>query len=257
MTDAVAEGQAAVARDLLRRAERVVVLTGAGISTESGIPDYRGPNGVWTKDPDAEKLSDIRYFISDARIRAKAWQRRLEMASWDIEPNDGHRALVHLERSGRLSLLVTQNVDGLHQRAGSSPDRIVEVHGTVHESICLDCGDRGPMEPVLERVREGDTDPACDVCGGMLKSATISFGQALVEDDVRRSQDASEACDLFIAIGTSLQVYPVAYLPEIALRSGADLVIVNAEPTPFDGLAAAVLRGRIGDVLPPLVSAVS
>jgi NAD-dependent deacetylase len=238
----------------LRRARRVVALTGAGISTESGIPDFRGPQGVWTRDPKAEAKADIRFYVADAKVRRQSWQTRLSHPARDAQPNAGHRALAELDRQGRLLLLITQNIDGLHLAAGSSPERTVEIHGTMREYVCLDCGSRGPMTDALDRVRAGEVDPACLGCGGILKSATISFGQSLVPADLARAEAAAAACDLFLAIGTSLTVYPVAWLPERALRSGARLVIINAEATPLDGRAHAVLRGQIGEILPDLVA---
>jgi NAD-dependent deacetylase len=176
--------------------------------------------------------------------------------AWTAQPNAGHLALAELERRGRLDTLVTQNIDGLHQRAGSSPDRVVEIHGTVREVVCMACGERAPMERALDRVRAGEADPPCRSCGGILKSATVSFGQSLVPEDLRRAEKAARNCDLFLALGTTLTVYPVAYLPEMALEAGARLVIANAQPTPFDGEAAAVLRGSLGEVLPRLVALV-
>ena len=238
------------------RAERIVVLSGAGVSTESGIPDFRGPNGVWTRDPRAERLSNIGYYIADPAIRRESWQRRLEHPAWNARPNAAHLALADLDRIGRLALLVTQNIDGLHLVAGSSPDRVVEIHGSIRDSVCLTCGDRQPMSDTLERVRAGDPDPACLACGGILKSATVSFGQNLDPELLARSEEAAANCDLFLAVGTSLTVYPVARLPQIAVDAGARLVIVNAEPTPFDGLADAVLRGRAGDILATVVGPV-
>jgi NAD-dependent deacetylase len=240
----------------LAEAGSVVVLTGAGISTESGIPDFRGPDGVWTRDPRAERLSNIGYYLADPVIRREAWERRLEHPAWTASPNAGHRALVDLERAGRLSLLVTQNIDGLHLAAGSDPHRLIEIHGTIREAVCLACGVRVPMRQALDRVRAGEADPPCHACGGILKSATISFGQNLDRGLLRRAEDAAAACDLFLAVGTSLTVYPVARLPEIARDAGARLVIVNAEPTPLDRLAHEVIRGQAGDVLPSLVAAV-
>ena len=237
----------------LREARHAVALTGAGISTESGIPDFRGPQGVWTKDPKAEARADIRYYVSDPNVRRAAWQTRLDHPARGAQPNSGHRALAELERQGRLATLVTQNIDGLHLAAGSSPARTMEIHGTIREYACLECGARGPMADALDRVRAGDPDPACLDCGGILKSATISFGQSLVAADLERAERAAAESDLFLAIGTSLTVYPVAWLPERALSSGARLVIINAEPTPLDDRAHAVLRGRIGEILPGLV----
>ena len=237
----------------IRQARHAVALTGAGISTESGIPDFRGPQGVWTRDPKAEAKADIRFYVSDPSVRRAAWQTRLEHPARGARPNAGHRALAELERQARLATLITQNIDGLHLAAGSSPVRTIEIHGTIREYACLDCGARGPMADALDRVRAGDPDPACLDCGGVLKSATISFGQSLVAADLERAERAAAESDLFLAIGTSLTVYPVAWLPERALSSGARLVIVNAEPTPLDDRAHAVLRGQIGEILPALV----
>jgi NAD-dependent deacetylase len=240
-------------RELVAEAAAVTVLTGAGISTESGIPDFRGPNGVWTRDPAAERLSSYQDYVSDPEVRRRAWQSRKEHAAWTAEPNAGHRALVDLERSGRLLALLTQNVDGLHQRAGSSPEKVVELHGTIWWVVCLSCGVRTPMADQLARVSDEDPDPPCTVCGGILKSATISFGQALDEDVVARAVAAATACDVFLAIGSSLTVHPAAGLCEVAVDAGARLVVVNADPTPYDDLADVVLPGRIGEILPTVV----
>ena len=240
----------------MREARSVVVLTGAGISTESGIPDFRGPQGVWTKDPMAEKLSNLHYYMTDPEVRVASWQARLVHPAWTAKPNAGHLALAELERKGHLEALVTQNVDGLHQMAGSSPDRVIEIHGTVWEVVCMACGERAPMERALDRVRAGEADPPCRSCEGILKSATISFGQSLVAEDLTRAEKAAQDCDVFLALGTMLTVYPVAYLPQRALESRARLVIANAEPTPFDDQADAVLRGNLGEVLPRLVALV-
>jgi NAD-dependent deacetylase len=238
-------------------AERIVVLTGAGISTDSGIPDFRGPQGVWTKDPQAEKLSNIHYYQADPEIRRKSWQSRLAHPAWTARPNAGHAAIVELERRGKLHALITQNIDGLHQKAGNSPARVIEVHGTVHEVVCLSCGSRGPMHAALERVRAGESDPPCEECGGILKSDTISFGQALVPAVIDRAMQVSAEADLFISVGTSLQVYPVAGAVPAAKRAGARVVIVNAEPTPFDRIADAVLREAIGESLPRIAGLAS
>lgn len=241
-------------RDWVATAKRVVVLTGAGISTESGIADFRGPNGLWTRDPEAEKLSDIRYYLADADVRRKAWQKRLSNPAWTAEPNAGHHAIVELEQRGRLHALITQNIDGLHQKAGSSAERIIEVHGTMREVLCWDCGRRGPMPPVLDRVRAGELDPACAECGGILKSATILFGEGLSPGVMERALQVATEADLMIAVGSSLQVYPVAGVVPAAKAAGARLVILNAEPTPFDQLADAVLHHSIGTTLPRLVT---
>lgn len=243
------------ARRWVEESSRVVVLTGAGISTESGIPDFRGPQGVWTKDPKAEKLSNIHYYMSDPDVRKLAWQGRLVHPAWTAVPNVGHRALVELEHRGKLHALVTQNIDGLHQRAGNSPDRVVEVHGTVHDVVCMKCGSRGPMKHALARVQAGEEDPACLECGGILKSATISFGQPLIPEIIDRAMQAATEAEVFIAIGTSLQVYPVAGMVPLASDAGARIVVINAQPTPFDGIADAVISRPIGEVLPLICNA--
>jgi NAD-dependent deacetylase len=239
----------AAASRLVSASSRIVALTGAGISTESGIPDFRGPNGVWTRNPKAERMSNIHAYMSDPEVRKLSWQARLSHPAWHAEPNAGHRALVALERAGKLHALVTQNIDGLHQRAGSALETVIEVHGTMRDVMCMACEWRGPMQPVLDRVRSGEDDPACDRCGGVLKSATISFGQPLVPEVIERAMRAAQHADLLLAIGSSLQVYPVAGLVPVAKGSGARLVIVNAEPTPFDDLADVVIREPIGGVM--------
>ncbi|MCZ7566216.1 MAG: Sir2 family NAD-dependent protein deacetylase [Burkholderiales bacterium] len=246
---------AARVRDWIDAAARVVALTGAGISTDSGIPDFRGPQGVWTRNPAAERLSTLQHYLAEPDVRKAAWQGRLASPAWTARPNAGHRALVALERRGKLRALVTQNIDGLHQRAGSSPERVVEVHGTLHEVTCWGCGWRGPMQPTLERVRAGEADPSCERCGGILKSATISFGQALDPEVIARAMRSAEEADLLLAVGTSLQVYPVAGMVPLAKEAGARVVIVNAQPTPYDGIADAVLRAPIGELLPRVVGA--
>jgi len=244
------DGLVAAARRWIEESSRIVVLTGAGISTDSGIPDFRGPQGVWTKNPKAEQLSNIHYYMTDPEVRKLAWKSRVEHPAWLAVPNAAHAALVGLERRGTLLALVTQNIDGLHQRAGNSPDMVIEVHGTMHEVMCMQCGWRGPMQETLDRVRAGEDDPACLACGGILKSATISFGQALVAEVIDRAVRAAADADLFLAIGTSLQVYPIAGLLPLAKEAGARVIIANAEPTAMDHLADGVIRGPIGEVLP-------
>jgi NAD-dependent deacetylase len=241
------------AGSVLRSADWVTVLTGAGISTDSSIPDFRGPHGVWTRNPGAEKASSISYYLSDPEVRRQSWQHRLRSPAWTAQPNAGHRALVELEKQGRLVALVTQNIDELHQRAGNRPDRVVELHGTMHRYVCWVCGDQGEMSVVLDRVRAGDPDPACESCGGILKSATISFGQSLDRRTVLRAEAAALECDVFLAVGTTLGVYPAAGLVPLAHENGAEVVIINDQPTPYDPIAAAVVRGSISDVLPGLV----
>jgi NAD-dependent deacetylase len=248
------------AQALVAASQRIVALTGAGISTDSGIPDFRGPQGVWTKNPEAEKLSTLQAYVGDPEVRRRAWQSRVDSPTWTAEPNTGHQALVTLERRGVLDTLVTQNIDGLHQAAGSDPDRIVEIHGTMRFVACLTCGARTPMADILVRVRGGEADPMCAetssgvVCSGILKSATISFGQNLVVEDLVRSEEAARRCDLLLAVGSTLAVYPAAGLVPIAHRAGAGLIIVNGQPTEYDAMADVVVNGPIGDVLPTIVA---
>jgi NAD-dependent deacetylase len=253
MTDSGRDTVARV-RGWLREASRIVALTGAGISTESGIPDFRGPDGGWTKNPEAEKLATLQHYLGDPDVRRRAWRARIDSPALSATPNPGHRALVALEARGTLELLITQNVDGLHQAAGSDPARVVEIHGTSREVMCMACGERAPIERALARVRAGEEDPPCRSCGGILKSATISFGQNLVAEDLERADRAARSCDLLLAVGSTLGVYPIAGVVPVAKRAGARVVIVNGEPTEMDEIADAVLRGRIGEILPALVA---
>ncbi|MBP2337069.1 NAD-dependent deacetylase [Saccharothrix coeruleofusca] len=241
------------AREAMARARRITALTGAGVSTESGIPDFRGPEGAWTTDADAGRRSSLQDYLADPAVRRLAWRGRLHHPMWTAEPNAAHRALVDLERAGRLRALLTQNVDGLHQRAGSTS--VVELHGSLLGTVCLSCGATGTMRDALERVRAGEEEPDCPACGGILKSTAVSFGQRLDPDVLRAARAAALDCDLMLVAGTSLQVQPAAGLVELAARAGAAVVICNAEPTPCDGLAAAVVRGPVGGVLPELVAA--
>lgn len=240
-------------RAWIRDAKRIVVLTGAGISTESGIPDFRGPQGVWTRNPRAEKLSDIRYYMADPEVRKASWKSRLDHPAWTAKPNAGHRALAALESQGKLHALITQNIDELHQMAGNSRERVIEVHGTIRKVVCMACGALAPMQSALDRVRAGEADPPCPDCGGILKSATISFGQPLVPEVIDRAMRAAREADLFIAIGTTLQVYPIANAITVAHHAGARIVIINADATPFDDIADGVIREPIGTVLTVLV----
>ena len=241
------------ARGWLHDARAVVVLTGAGISTDSGIPDFRGPQGLWTKNPKAERTSHLSSYVSDPEVRRLAWQHRISSPAWTAEPNAGHLALVELQRRGTLHTLLTQNIDELHQRAGIDPAKVVELHGTMRRYACLDCGAGGPMEEALERVRAGDEDPACLHCSGILKSATISFGQSLVPEDIARAERAAAEADLLLAVGSTLSVYPAAGVVPLAKAAGARVVIVNGEPTGYDAIADAVLRGPISELLPALL----
>jgi NAD-dependent deacetylase len=248
--------------DLLAGATRVVGFTGAGISTESGIPDFRSPDGVWTR-YDASDFTFGRY-VESARVREQSWQMRREFLAEGHAPNAGHRALARLEQAGRSIGVITQNIDGLHQDAGSA--RVVEVHGTAREVMCIGhaprhgtpegCGFRAPVGWALERVDRGDPDPLCPLCAGLVKSATVSFEQVLFPDVVEDALGLAAQADLMLAVGSSLVVYPAAELPVVAVRNGARLVIVNDEPTPYDDLADLVVRGRAGDVLSGAVDAV-
>ncbi|MEQ8717582.1 MAG: Sir2 family NAD-dependent protein deacetylase [Acidimicrobiales bacterium] len=246
----------AAAAELVAASDDVVVLTGAGISTDSGIPDFRGPDGIWTKDPDAEKASNIEFYVSDADLRKRNWQRHVEGSPYlGRDPNPGHHALVDLESQGRLHTLITQNVDGLHLAAGTSPQRLVEIHGNARNVKCLDCGDGAPLQVAIDRVAQGEVDPPCRSCGGILKTATVSFGQSLDNDDLLRSQQAAGEADLLLAVGSTLTVYPVAEVVPMAHRRGVPVVIVNGSPTPFDAIATVVLRASISEVLPIVVAA--
>ena len=242
-------------RSWIGDAERVVALTGAGISTDSGIPDYRGPQGVWTKNPLAEKMSDIRYYMNDPEVRKLSWQSRLHNPAYDARPNNGHRALVELEKRGKLHALITQNVDGLHQRSGIPAEKVIEVHGNLRRAMCMSCDWRDDMQVVFERLRAGEEDPACSECGGILKSDTISFGQALIPEVIDRALQVAREADVLIAVGSTLQVYPVAGAVPLAKQAGAKLVILNAQATQFDEIADAVLNTSIGEALPFLCGA--
>ncbi len=253
----MAETRIDIVREWIDSAERVLLLTGAGISTDSGLPDFRGPKGIWTKNPDAEKQANLQYYLADPEVRKRSWQSRIsgEFDWSSVEPNAGHTALVELEKRGKLHLLVTQNVDGLHQKAGISPDRVVEIHGTLQEFMDMSCDVRGPVEVVLDRVRDGDTDPACRDCGGILKAAVVSFGQNLFAGDMERSIEGAQTCDLMLAVGTTLGVFPAANVVPVAIESGARVVIVNGSATEMDDLADAILRGSISEILPEIVGA--
>jgi NAD-dependent protein deacetylase/lipoamidase len=241
------------ARGWINDAARVTVLTGAGISTDSGIPDFRGPNGVWTRNPAAEKASTLQNYLADTDVRRFAWQNRLHSPAWDAQPNSGHRAIYELERQGRLRAVITQNIDELHQRAGHDPGNVIEVHGTMRWSRCWRCKDRRPMPETLERVRAGDPDPHCLICDGVLKSDTISFGQALVPEVIEAAMRAADECDVLLAAGSSLSVFPAANVVPRAKAQGARIVILNGEPTGMDRFADALLLGPLGELLPALL----
>jgi NAD-dependent deacetylase len=242
----------AAALPWLRHARRILVFTGAGISTESGIPDFRGPNGVW-KTTDPQRYT-IESYVSDREVRVERWQARLEGRFSNAEPNRAHLAVTRLQRGGIAPVVITQNIDGLHQKAGTV--NVIELHGTSAEAMCLGCDRRMPIAVVLDRVREGDEDPHCEVCGGLLKTATISFGQPMVAADMARAVEEARACDVCLAVGSTLSVWPAAGVPVEAVRNGARLVIVNEGATDLDGMATVILAGRAGDLLPQLVSGV-
>ena len=236
-------------------AERVTVLTGAGISTDSGIPDFRGPQGVWTKNPTAEKTSTLQNYLTDPEVRRTAWRMRADSPLWSALPNAGHRAIVDIERAGKLHGVVTQNIDELHQRAGNDPALVVEVHGTAWWTRCMSCDDRRPMAETLDRVRDGEDDPPCQVCGGILKSDTISFGQSLIPEVIDRAMAVSRVCDVLLAVGSTLSVYPAASCVPLASAAGARVAIINGGPTEMDRMADVVLRGPISELLPEIIAA--
>ncbi len=231
----------------------VALLTGAGISTDSGIPDYRGPNGLWRRDPEAEKLVTYEYYMGDTEIRRRSWQMRRENGTLRAEPNAAHRAVAELERSGVPVRVITQNVDGLHQLAGMPARKVLELHGTARSFVCTGCHARGSMEDALARVEAGEDDPPCLECGGVLKPATVMFGERLDPVVLGEAAAISKACQVFVAVGTSLQVQPAAGLAGVAADHGARLVIVNAEPTPYDDRADEIVREPIGTALPELL----
>lgn len=244
----------AFAFETLQAADHITVLTGAGVSTASGIPDFRGPNGMWTANPAAARMFDIDAYVNDGALRRQAWQSRRDHPAWTAKPNAAHRALADLESTGRVRALITQNIDELHQRAGSGQlAPLLEVHGSIRRAVCLSCDWRGSMDEVLDRVAAGEPDPPCERCGGILKSDTVSFGQSLDRQVLTAAAAASVACDVFLAVGSSLQVNPVAGLVPLAHEAGAEVILVNAQPTPFDSVASVVIRDPIEQVLPQLL----
>ncbi|MHC5908613.1 Sir2 family NAD-dependent protein deacetylase [Streptomyces sp. S6] len=231
----------------------VAILTGAGVSTDSGIPDYRGPNGLWRRDPEAEKLVTYEYYMGDPEIRRRSWRMRRHSEALTAEPNAAHRAIVELERSGVPVRVLTQNVDGLHQLAGLPARKVLELHGTARQFVCTKCGARGPMADALARLDAGEDDPPCLECGGILKSATVMFGEHLDPGVLGDALAVAKACQVFYAVGSSLKVHPAAGLVGVAAEHGARLTVVNAEPTPYDEVAAEVVREPIGTALPRLL----
>lgn len=236
---------------------RVAVLTGAGISTDSGIPDYRGPDGVWTRDPALVNAFTYRSFMAKPKVRATFWQTYLGHAAWQAEPNAAHRALADLERAGVAVRILTQNVDGLHQKAGSTPRKVLELHGSMHEVICTGCRERTPSQQTLARVAAGEPDPRCTGCGKILKLAVVLFGEYLDAGTLREAGQIAAHSQLMLAVGSSLQVEPVASLCARAVEAGNRLVIVNRDPTPYDDLAVEVIREPIGEALPRIATALA
>lgn len=232
---------------------RITVLTGAGISTDSGIPDFRGPSGVWTRDPAAERLFTIDTYLADPEVRRRSWLARRSNPAWGAEPNAGHLALVALEQRGALVALATQNIDRLHQKAGSSPEVVLELHGNMVEAVCWSCGARSLTQEALDRLDAGDADPACLACGGILKTATVMFGESLDPAVLDAAVAAAQACDVMLAVGTTLQVHPAAGLCGVAVRAGAELIVVNDAPTGYDHVASRIVREPISASLPALV----
>lgn len=236
----------------------VAILSGAGISTDSGIPDYRGPNGLWTRNPEYEKLVTIEYYLADPEIRRRSWLMRREVFRLNPQPNAAHRAIAALSESGAAAVrVITQNIDGLHQAAGMPERKVLELHGTAQTVSCTQCGARTPVSAAFARIDAGEADPPCLDCGGILKTATVMFGEALDPDVLAAAGAVAKACTVMFAVGTSLQVYPAAGLAAIAADGGARLVIVNAEPTPYDEVAAEVVREPISEALPRLLRALA
>ncbi|MFC7303253.1 Sir2 family NAD-dependent protein deacetylase [Streptomyces monticola] len=235
----------------------VAILSGAGVSTDSGIPDYRGPQGLWRRDPEAQKLVEYDSYVSDPEIRRRSWQMRRANRTLQAEPNAAHRAVADLERAGVPVRVITQNVDGLHQLAGLPARKVLELHGTARSVVCVTCAAGSSMADALARVEAGESDPACLECGGILKSATVMFGERLDPAVLGEAMAVARACELFIAVGTSLQVQPAASLAGLAAEHGARLIIVNAEETPYDDLAAEVVREPIGTALPALLARIA
>jgi NAD-dependent deacetylase len=249
----MAEAGAASLSAMLRAARRAVVFTGAGISTESGIPDFRSPGGIWTK----MAPIDFQDFVASAAMRKEAWRRRFAMEETfaSVKPNDGHKAVAALVARGLVSQVITQNIDNLHQDSGVPEEQVIELHGNTRYAKCLDCGGRAELDPIRAHFEARGEAPDCRLCGGILKTATISFGQAMPELEMARAERATLECDLFIVLGSSLVVYPAAGFPALAKRHGAKLAIVNREATQQDEIADLALHAEIGPTLSAAVNA--
>jgi len=239
--------------DLIGASRRMVIFTGAGISTESGIPDFRSPGGVWTR------MQPIPFqdFLRDPEARRLTWQRRFEMEeTWKtVQPNDGHKAVAELVAKGRATHVITQNIDGLHQMSGVPAEQLIEIHGTTRRAACLDCGAEVPLDEIRSHFETHGQAPDCARCGGFIKTATISFGQPMPELEMARAQAATEGCDLMLVLGSSLAVYPAAGFPLAAKRQGARLVILNRDETPQDEIADLALRAEIGPTMRAVIDA--
>jgi len=237
--------------EMVRQAHRVVVFTGAGISTESGIPDFRSPGGLWTK----YKPIEFQDFMASEEMRREAWRRKFAMDDTmkQATPNRGHRAVAQLTTRGKITHVITQNIDGLHQASGVPDEKVIELHGNTTYARCLDCHERYELAPIKMAFEKDETLPACTKCDGIVKTATISFGQAMPELEMARAQEAAVSCDLLLAVGSSLVVYPAAGFPIMAKRGGAGLVILNREPTDLDAIADLVINAEIGGTLGTLV----
>ena len=240
---------------VLRGKERILMFTGAGISTESGIPDFRGPNGIWTRVDPAEFTIDR--YLRNSETRKRSWQMRLESGALKAKPNKAHRAVTKLWRTGRMLGCVTQNIDGLHQKAGLPDEAVVELHGNAHEARCINCGDRQPTEEVTTRVEAGDEDPSCLLCGGILKVNVVFFGELLPPAATELAFELASRADAVVAVGSTLSVFPAAQIPFEIAQAGHPLVILNLGQTAFDELAAARIDGPAGKALTALVSAIS
>jgi NAD-dependent deacetylase len=245
-----------IVADIILNSKTIVVFTGAGHSTESGISDFRSPGGIWSRFDPSEFT--FQKFMASEEGREKYWQ--FSSASWPemaaAQPNRGHHAIADLYRMGRLDCVITQNIDGLHQKSGIPDEKVIELHGTAHWVDCLECHRRYPREEIHRRFEAGDKVPRCEACGGIMKPATVSFGQAMPVEETAEAERRSAACDLFLVAGSSLVVYPAAQMPLVARNNGAKLVIVNMEPTPHDHYADVVIHGKTGDVLPQILAQV-
>ena len=245
------ENDVARLRSMIEESNRGVVFTGAGISTESGIPDFRSPGGIWTQ----YKPIDFRDFMASEEMRRESWRRKFasDAVMKKAQPNKGHLAVAKLVQRGKVSSVITQNIDGLHQLSGVPDDKVIELHGNTTYAACLNCGKRYELEDIRKVFDKDETLPACDQCSGIIKTATISFGQAMPLDEMKAAENETMACDLFLAIGSSLVVYPAAGFPELARRNGARLVILNRDPTPLDEIADLALHSEIGPTLSAVV----